>query len=376
MAVDNFKPILWEGALLHNFHSVSIADVMCTKPSNVNGKTVTFNRVAAGSLKDYSGTVDWAEIETTPVEMTFDKKKYFAFALDDVDKVQLKADVMTATTQEHSAVLAEQYDKDFFVALTTGVKLKIGAAGSKKKVTPANAYDYIVDLGTMLSEKKVPKTERYVTVNAAYLGLLSKDKRFTANPNVLANGVVEGQKINGMQVMCSEELPANQIVAHHNEYVTVHLKAVPVMDYSDYITYSQDYNIDFTIRDYRRGINHLICAGKGQNEERIVVHLYVQKDGSIGKSKYYQGLDERTALYDFSSADLEKLEEDGVKRLKELMNYKEVNVEVKDADLELGDIIGGYEQITGTEVKKPIVRKILKIEDGEAKIEYKVKGDD
>ena len=56
------------------------------------------------------------------------------------------------------------------------------------------------------------------------------------------------------------------------------------MDYSDYITYSQDYNIDFTIRDYRRGINHLICAGKGQNEERIVVHLYVQKDGSIGKS--------------------------------------------------------------------------------------------
>lgn len=99
MAVDNFKPTLWEGALLHNFHSVSIADVMCTKPSNVNGKTVTFNRVAAGSLKDYSGTVDWAEIETTPVEMTFDKKKYFAFALDDVDKVQLKADVMTATTR-------------------------------------------------------------------------------------------------------------------------------------------------------------------------------------------------------------------------------------------------------------------------------------
>ena len=49
---------------------------------------------------------------------------------------------------------------------------------------------------------------------------------------------------------------------------------------------------------------------------------------------------------------------------------------MKDADLELGDIIGGYEQITGTEVKKPIVRKILKIEDGEAKIEYKVKGDD
>lgn len=219
MAVDNFKPTLWEGALLHNFHSVSIADAMCTKPSKIDGKQVTFNRVAAGTLKDYEGTVDWDEIQTTPVDMTFDKKKYFAFALDDVDKVQLKADVMTATTKEHAAVLAEQYDKDFFAALTTGTKLKIGAAGSKKKVTPANAYDYIVDLGTMLSEKKVPKTDRYVTVNAAYLGLLSKDKRFTANPRVLENGVVEGQRINGMQVMCSEELPANQVVAHHKSAI-------------------------------------------------------------------------------------------------------------------------------------------------------------
>ena len=53
MAVDNFKPTLWEGALLHNFHSVSIADTMCTKPSKIDGKQVTFNRVAAGTLKDY-----------------------------------------------------------------------------------------------------------------------------------------------------------------------------------------------------------------------------------------------------------------------------------------------------------------------------------
>ena len=51
------------------------------------------------------------------------------------------------------------------------------------------------------------------------LGLLSKDKRFTANPKVLENGVVEGQTINGMQVMCSEELPANVIIANHKSAI-------------------------------------------------------------------------------------------------------------------------------------------------------------
>ena len=93
MAADNFKPTLWEGALLANFHSVSIADVLATKPTEIKGQKVIFNRVAGGTLKDYSGSVDWDDIDTTPVEMVFDKKKYFAFALDDVDKVQLKADL-------------------------------------------------------------------------------------------------------------------------------------------------------------------------------------------------------------------------------------------------------------------------------------------
>lgn len=155
----------------------------------------------------------------------------------------------------------------------------------------------------------------------------------------------------------------------------VWLKAEPITDYSN-IEYSQDYDVDFDVTDNRRGINHLICAGEGQNQERIVLHLYVQKDGSIGKTQYYKGIDERAALYSFTSADVTKLEEDGIKRLKELQNSKEVNVTVDNEDFELGDIIGGYEQITGTEVRKPIIRKILKISNGKATIEYKVKGDD
>ena len=172
MSVESFKPTLWEGALIVNFHSLSIADVLATPPSDIKGNKVTFNRVAAGTLNDYTGTVNWADINTTPVDMVFDKKKYFAFALDDVDKVQTKGDVMTATTKEHSAVLAETYDKDFFAALLAGTTMKIGSSSAKKKVTSSNAYDFIVDLGTMLSKKKVPKVNRFVTVNADYLGCL------------------------------------------------------------------------------------------------------------------------------------------------------------------------------------------------------------
>lgn len=217
MSVENFKATLWEGALLANFHSVSVADAVSTKPTKIQGTKVIFNRVGAGTIKDYTGTVSWDEINTTPIEMVFDKKKYFAFSLDDCDKVQLVADVMGATTSEHAAVLAETYDKDFYATLAAGGKAtnKIGSASLKKDISSINVYDYIVDLGTILSKNKVPKSDRYVTVDAEILGLLSKDRRFTPNPTVLQNGVVEGQTINGMKVVCTEEKPAGQIIAHY-----------------------------------------------------------------------------------------------------------------------------------------------------------------
>lgn len=159
------------------------------------------------------------------------------------------------------------------------------------------------------------------------------------------------------------------------EYGYVELSAVLVNDFSSDLEYSRDAELAFKIRDCRSGINHLVCAGKGQNEERIVLHLYAQEDGNIGKTQYYKGLNERTAVYDFSSADAEKLEEDGTKRLRELQNYKSIEVFVCDTDLELGDVVGGYEQITETRLQKPVTGKILNIKDGQATIEYEIKGD-
>jgi len=162
-----------------------------------------------------------------------------------------------------------------------------------------------------------------------------------------------------------------------NEAFAVKLKAVPVTDYSEEIEYSQDNKVNLTIRDYRRGINHLICLGKGELTERQVLHLYVAKNGTIGTTKYYTGLAERTAVYDYSSAeDSAALKTYGIKRLQELMNYKKLEMSVQDLDLAIGDIIAGRERKTGTYLSKPIIRKIIKAEGSKTSIEYKVEGED
>lgn len=161
-----------------------------------------------------------------------------------------------------------------------------------------------------------------------------------------------------------------------NDYGYVSVQAVPITNYSEELEYSEEGNVNVDVRECRSGVNHLVCAGEGENQERTVLHLYVQKDGSIGEKQYYSGLNEVAAVYSFTSADEDQLRKDGTERLKELQSYKKCQMTIEGMDLELGDIVAGYDVVTNTQVIQPIVQKILRIQKGTLSIEYKVKGDD
>ena len=153
------------------------------------------------------------------------------------------------------------------------------------------------------------------------------------------------------------------------------LSAVPITDWSEYLEYSQDGRLTFTTEDYRRGINHLICAGEGEGIERQILHLYVQKDGSIGETQYYTGLEEREALYSYTSMeDLEQLKKDGIKHLESLRNYSGMEAHINNVDVDIGDIVGGRDRVTGMSIQQPVIGKILTVKNNEIDVEYKLKG--
>ena len=215
MAFTTFLPTIWEARLIANFHNRALADVLSTKPTKIAGKTITFGGVGSITVSDYTGSVEYSELEIPETDLNLDQKKYFAFKVDDVDRVQAAGELVDAHTQEAAYKVAESIDTYVLDKLAANAGSKLGTKSVHKK----NIYDVIVDMGTALSKKKVPKTDRYCIINAEILGLLSKDPRFTSNPNVLENGVVEGQKINNMQICISEELPDSsgktKIIAMH-----------------------------------------------------------------------------------------------------------------------------------------------------------------
>lgn len=169
-----------------------------------------------------------------------------------------------------------------------------------------------------------------------------------------------------------ESVSAKLQLSFKDGFVTV--SAVPAVDYSTDEEFDSD-QIDFKIEKTYNPVNHLVCLGKGELTERLVVHLYSDADGNISENQTFFGLDEVMKTYELNTADTaEKLITDGTKKLTEYNASGKVTIDF-DTELtvyDVGDIVGAKEVITGVFVKEKIIKKIVTIEKGATKIDYKI----
>ena len=146
MSVQNFIPSYWEASLLKKFHETSIAEVITTAPTKIEGNKIIFNHVSDVAVKDYAGTMAFDGLTTSKVELNMDKKKYFGFKVDDVDAVQAAGDLIDAHTEEAAYSMQEEMDKAVLTeALTTS---------NEVTRTDENAYDLIVKCNTALNKDR------------------------------------------------------------------------------------------------------------------------------------------------------------------------------------------------------------------------------
>ena len=226
-----------------------------------------------------------------------------------------------------------------------------------------------MDANVMLNEVFSGRFESFFVV-PEYLSGIDVSGQFDRYTTLL-DGVTKILKAHGARIKITA------VQGGPGDAFRVQVEAVPIMDHSEEIEYSQDNRVNLTLRDNRRGINHLICLGSGELTERTVRHLYVQEDGSIGDLQYYFGIDERVAVHDYPNAEDEnELLESGKEKLESLGNYKKMDMTVDDLDLDIGDIVAGRDRETGLYLAQRIVNKVLKIKKGKETITYKVKGDD
>ena len=150
----------------------------------------------------------------------------------------------------------------------------------------------------------------------------------------------------------------------------VELSLPPVVDYADKVDSDL---LDFTLTSVHRCVNHLVCAGTGELENRAVVHFYADAAGNVSHTQSLFGVDEICALYDYSNADEAKLEEEGGKKLREYQTRGSVEVDAhEDIDVDVGDIISARDNAHGRTVSATVVKKIVQVSRGVATYRYEV----
>lgn len=150
------------------------------------------------------------------------------------------------------------------------------------------------------------------------------------------------------------------------------LSVVPVVDYTQDGLDSD--LLDLDVKRTANTVNHLICLGKGNLSERMVVHLYADEDGNISRTQTLTGIDECVAVYDYSSAEDEtELVNGGTERLKELLQQDDLSVDVNDVNdpYDVGDLVGATDNVANISIKVPIKKKIVTIKNGITTISIK-----
>lgn len=162
--------------------------------------------------------------------------------------------------------------------------------------------------------------------------------------------------------------------AYADKRIKVYISAVPVADYSRQIELNNDYGIALDAKKIENGANHVICLGKGELTERTVINLYRLANGTItmDSSDAIKGKNERTVVYDYSSAETEDdLIEGGRKKLQEQSNEESLSMKISEK-VEIGDIVGARERITDIYMCKPVTQKIIKGYIDHVSFDYKV----
>lgn len=155
------------------------------------------------------------------------------------------------------------------------------------------------------------------------------------------------------------------------------VEAVPITDYSNRIELSRDCKLNYTMNDKRDGVNHLIVTGKGELQDRNILHLYVQENGEIGTEQYYTGLQEIVEVYENTSTETDELMSAAEDRLRSLAGKKTFKMDVAKLgrDVGIGDIVGGRDYLTGMYMAKPVENIVYEIiNDVESKT-YKLEGE-
>ena len=223
MTIEGFIGTVWSARLLENLQKSLVYGQNGVINRDYEGElagkgsTVKITSIGDITIGDYAKDTDIAlpeALNDAQTTLVATESKYFNFAIDDVSRAQMSNNIMDGAMRQSAYNLANVADQFVAATMVAGVasanKIGTNAAGKVPDTTPLNtAYEYMLQMGTMLSDADVPREGRWIIVPPWFSEKLALDARFTQSPalsgDLLMNGVVK--QAAGFTVLESNNVP-------------------------------------------------------------------------------------------------------------------------------------------------------------------------
>lgn len=218
MAIDNFIPEIWSARLLGHLDNLHVYAGLLNRDYEGDikayGDTVHINQLGNITVREYDGSdiEDPEELDGEQQSLVIDQAHYFNFMVSDIDNAQSNPKLIDSAMERASYSINDYIDKYLAGLLVSGCKAENVLYNDTTAITPtaANAYDYLVDLSTLLSEHNVPMIGRWVVVPPWFHSLLLKDQRFVGNGSGYNQAILQGGLVGeaaGFQIHLSNNVP-------------------------------------------------------------------------------------------------------------------------------------------------------------------------
>lgn len=171
-----FIPEIFSKLLQAKFYASSVLPAISNNDyeGEIAGKgdKVHIRTVPAVTVADYTGTLTYADLTTSTVELLIDQAKSYSFRADDVLKAQGDIDLMAEASKDAAESMRVAVETDVLANVVTGATTTIG----QTTITAANILEKTLDMAKALDELNIPEEGRYVVLSPEFVSLLKQSE--------------------------------------------------------------------------------------------------------------------------------------------------------------------------------------------------------
>ena len=187
-------PEIWTGKTLVKFYKKTVFGEICNTDYEgeikTQGDTVHIRNIPDITISDHAidQELNYERPKTTVTDLLIDKGKSYSFSVNKIEEVQSDLNYVEKWTTDageqlaisiDTAILADVYsDADSSNAGASAGAVSgafdLGATGAPESVDKTNILDYIVDMGSCLTEQNVPDSGRWIVLPAVFCGMIKK----------------------------------------------------------------------------------------------------------------------------------------------------------------------------------------------------------